>query len=120
MIEKKKAKNREVHLAFIDLRKSYDTVPRQGMFKALSQLEIPKDLTEAVKNLYKNNNVLIKVGNNIVCRFKTSKRLLQGCPTSPTLFKIFLEYALTMWTVSYTRLDVYKRQIEEWVTLLKS
>ena len=85
IIEKKKAKNREVQLAYIDLRKAYDTVSRQEMFKALSQLEIAKALTQAVKNLYKNNNVQIKVGKKIVCRLKTSKGLFQDCPTSPTL-----------------------------------
>ena len=52
IIEKKKAKNREVHLAFIDLRKAYDTVPRQGMFKALSQLEL------SLIHIYRETSIL--------------------------------------------------------------
>lgn len=97
LLEKKKAKNKPVHLAFIDLKKAYDTVPRKELWKAMERLDIPITLTNAMKTLYRNNKIHIKVGNKIVNSLTTSKGLLQGCPTSPTLFKIFLEHALTTW-----------------------
>ena len=97
LIEKKTTKNREVHLTFVDLRKAYDTVPRNKLYTALNKLKIPIRLKNAIKNLYKNNTVYIKTENRIIASLKTTKGLLQGCPTSPTLFKIFLESALSLW-----------------------
>jgi len=97
VIEKKRAKNRAIHCAFIDLKKAYDSVPRAKLWKAMKELNIPQQLIIAVKNMYKNNVVAVKVGNKIGNNFKTTKGLLQGCSTSPTLFKLFIEQVLTPW-----------------------
>lgn len=97
LIEKKKAKNRAVHLAFIDLKKAYDTVPRQQLWKAMTNTNIHPQIINAVKNLYEGNKVAVKIGTNLSDTFETSKGLLQGCSTSPTLFKIFMEYTLIRW-----------------------
>lgn len=48
------------------------------MFKALSQLEIPKALIQTVKNVYKYNIVKIKVGNKTVQRVTTRLRYIQN------------------------------------------
>lgn len=97
LIEKKMAKNRAVHLAFIDLKKAYDSVPRIKLWETMQKVGIPKELIKATKNLYKCNRVNIKMGNKISGTFRTTKGLLQGCSTSPTLFKIFLEETLKPW-----------------------
>lgn len=97
VIDKKRAKNRSVHLAFVDLRKAYDTIPRKRLWQAMMNLKIPKGLIKATKNLYKGNNIAIKVGKTLTTPFETSKGLLQGCGTSPTLFKIYLEDTLRIW-----------------------
>lgn len=96
-LQKKKAKNKEIHLAFIDLKQAYDSVPRSGLWKAMNHLNLPSKLITAVQTIYKGNTVHVKIGNQIITSFETSKGLLQGCPTSPTLFKIFLENTLKNW-----------------------
>ncbi|XP_060524515.1 uncharacterized protein LOC132700934 [Cylas formicarius] len=44
MIEKKMAKNRAVHLAFIDLKKAYDTIPRGILWKAMKTIGLPQKI----------------------------------------------------------------------------
>ncbi|KAF2895169.1 hypothetical protein ILUMI_10997 [Ignelater luminosus] len=68
-MERKKAKDKDIHMAFADLKKAYDSVPRSELWEAMHKLEIQNMGT-------------------------TTKGLLQGCSTSPTLFKIYLESTL--------------------------
>lgn len=84
-------------MAFIDIKKAYDSVPRSELWKAIEEIAVERNLVRAIKDLYKQNMVSIKTGKRISCSFKTTKGLLQGCPISPTLFKIYLEKTLKNW-----------------------
>lgn len=97
LVEKKKAKNREIHLAFIDIKKAYDSVPRSRLWDAMQEMGLEIGLIQAVKTIYQNNMVKIKTGQKLSDEFHTTKGLLQGCSTSPTLFKIYLEHTLKKW-----------------------
>ncbi|XP_044757820.1 uncharacterized protein LOC123315973 [Coccinella septempunctata] len=71
---------RAVHIAFEDLQKAYDSVPRIKIWEALEKLDIPQNQISATKKLYSENVVSVKLmrkrlGNS----FKTTKGLLQGC-----------------------------------------
>lgn len=72
----------------VRLKKPYDSVPRSILWEAMQTLNIRYNITKAVKNLYRNNDVVIKIGNTIGITFQTTKGFLQGCLTSPTLFRI--------------------------------
>lgn len=98
LIEKRYAKNMETHLVFIDLRKAYDTVPRTKMMEVLEQTEINTKYTNTIRSLYVNTKSSVKVGHQISPEFETTKGLLQGCCLSPTLFKIYISYALNYWS----------------------
>lgn len=87
-------KNRPIHLAFIDLKKVYDSISRQKPGQLIEQIVITDNLIQAMKTLYRHNKVIIKIGNKFGEIFKTTKGLPQGCSTSPTLFKTFVEHTL--------------------------
>jgi hypothetical protein len=94
MIEKTKATNRELHLLFIDLTKTYDSTPLNKLWETLDGLEINTRLIEAIKALYEGSSSNIKIGNLITKGFKITKGLRQGSSLPPTLFKIYLERVL--------------------------
>jgi len=73
MNEKKKATNRELHLLFIDLNKTYVSVPLNKLWEALDKSPINKRLIEAIKSLYKGSSSKIKIGNLI----KKASKLLR-------------------------------------------
>lgn len=95
----KKRKNKETHLAFIDLRFSTKN-------KTMEDIKKPSSLITMVKNLYKENRVCAKIGNKFSNAFGTTRGLLHGCSTSPTPFKIFLYKTLGPWKRKCKRMDV--------------
>lgn len=97
IIEKKLARNQEVHLLFVDLKKAYDSIPQIKLWEALEKTNVNVTLIRAVQELYKNNTSKIKQGHAMSKGFNINKGLKQGCCLSPTLFKIYLEQALKLW-----------------------
>lgn len=97
--EKMMAKGKEVHMAFIDLEKAYDSVPINRLWMAMEKFGIPKSLLHFIKRMYVCK-ACVKVGNRLSTEFSTTKGLRQGCGMSPTLFKIFLEDVLGKWNKS--------------------
>jgi len=98
LIEKKLARNLEIHMTFIDLRKAFDSVPLQKLWTAMKEAGTSNVYINAVKALYRDNQAAIKVGNQISETFTQTKGVKQGSCLSPTLFKIYLNNALKQWT----------------------
>ena len=98
LIEKRLAKGMELHATFIDLRKAFDSVPLQKLWTAMKEAGTSNLYINAVKALYRENQTVIKVGNQISEAFSQSKGVKQGSCLSPTLFKIYLYNALKQWT----------------------
>ena len=69
MIETKKATNRELHRLFIDLTKTYDSVPLNKLWETIDKSTIKTILIEAIKSLYKGSSSKIKIGNLITKAF---------------------------------------------------
>ena len=97
VIEKRKERNLPTHLVYVDLEKAYDTVPIIELFKTMTKIGLSKVYIRAVWNLYRNAKSGVKVGNVISELFTVSKGLKQGCCLSPSLFKIYIQEALTEW-----------------------
>lgn len=97
ILEKLSAVNKEVHLLFVDLKKAYDSVPLIKLWEALETTNVNIVIIKAVKELYNNSYIRIKIGNKLSSGFSTNEGLKQGCCLSPTLFKIFLEKTLLRW-----------------------
>ncbi|XP_030765487.1 uncharacterized protein LOC115889574 [Sitophilus oryzae] len=97
IIEKKMARNQEIHLLYVDLKKAYDSVPQSKLWEALEKTNISITLIKAVQELYKNNTSQVKKGQTVLKGFSINKGLKKGCCLLPTLFKIYLEQALKMW-----------------------
>lgn len=104
--EKKVARNREVHLLFVDLTKAYDTVPIQKLWQVLENSPINNTAIQAIRQLYNQALSRIKIGNNVSETFYVTKGLRQGCCLSPTLFKIYLNEALKKWRKSCSGMGI--------------
>lgn len=97
LIEKKIAVGEEVHMAFVDLEKAYDNVPRMKLWEALQNLKINKHLLLIIQESYNDNKGQIKIGNQVSSSFMVTKGLRQGCSMSPLLFNLYVEAALRQW-----------------------
>ena len=97
VVEKRIARNMETHVVFIDLTKAYDSVPLTKLWNIMEQQGISKLYIQAVKKLYQNMSVCVKVGNKLSKEIRVTKGLKQGCCIAPTLFKLYLNGALATW-----------------------
>ena len=97
LIEKRSRKNEELHIAFIDLKKAYDGVPRNKLFTALRMIGVSDYMILLIRELYEENNAYIKQGRSLSESIQVTKGLRQGCCLSPLLFNIYLEMVLRQW-----------------------
>lgn len=78
LIEKKTAKDQEIHITFIDLQKAYDTVPIVKLWEVLEESGMNRTLIQAVKNIYDGSRSKVNIGNSVTESFPVTKDLRQG------------------------------------------
>lgn len=69
----KSSKNKSIHVVYVDLKKAYNSIPRNILWVAMRELGIPRLLITTVQNLYKNDKIGFVIGLQLTDDFKTSK-----------------------------------------------
>ncbi|CAI5476870.1 unnamed protein product [Closterium sp. Yama58-4] len=75
----------------VDIRKAYDMVDREFLFRCLSHLGIPPAFVAWVRRLHSNNYTHVSVNNAAGPRFQVRTGVRQGCPLAPLLFLCVIE-----------------------------
>ena len=89
--EKHLAANKPLYLAFVDLEKAFDRVPRDVIWWAMRKLGIDEWLVCLVQSTYKDVRSRIRVGDGYSEEFGVGVGVHQGSVLSPLLFIIVLE-----------------------------
>ena len=84
----KKQKRRIV--AFLDIAKAYDSVPRSILWSKCKRMKIGNEVIEMLKELFDRNRSRIKVNDKISSRLPHPAGVLQGSILSPLLYSIFI------------------------------
>ena len=84
-----------LYLAFIDLEKAFDRVPREVIWWSMRKLKIDEWLVRIVQSMYKEVRNRVRVGDEYSNSFDVRVGVYQGSVLSPLLFVIVLE-ALSM------------------------
>ena len=90
IIEKYKLQKTTVYGAFIDFRKAFDTVWREGLLLKLARMNVDRSLFYTIKEYYTSRKASIKIDNLRTDSFPTYAGVIQGEPPSPELFKLFI------------------------------
>ena len=83
-----------LHLLFLDLEKAYDFVKRDQVWKALEDKGVDSGLLLAIKSLYKESLLKVKINGKRSNAFRVHRGLRQGCPLSPLLFIVVFDSVL--------------------------
>jgi len=75
------------------LKKAYDSVRREVLYKILIEFGIPKKLVSLIKMSVTQTYSRVRVGKNVSDRFPIRNVLKPGDALSPLLFNFALEYA---------------------------
>ena len=89
--EKYLAANKRLYMAFIDLEKAFDRVPRKVIWWALRKLGVEEWIVRLVQGMYANARSRVRVGEGYSEEFEVKVGVHQGSVLSPLLFIIVLE-----------------------------
>ena len=78
-------------MAFVDLEKAFDRVPRKVIWWALRKLGVEEWIVRLVQGMYANARSWVRVGEGFSKEFEVKVGVHQGSVLSPLLFIIVLE-----------------------------
>ena len=81
--------HKPLYVCFLDLKGAYDQVDRAPSWKALRRLGISGQMINALRSMYANCSVAIKIGGWVSQSLPSLTGLKQGCPQSPTPSSLF-------------------------------
>ncbi len=91
ILEQTKAQKKPLYACFVDLKKAFDTVWREGLlYKLLFQCNISTKFIRIVRNMYENIHGLVKTNGRISEKIPLTVGLRQGCNLSPFLFNLYV------------------------------
>ena len=89
--EKTLAVNKRLYMAFVDLEKAFDRVPRKVIWWALRKLGIEEWIVRLVQGMFTNARSQVRVGEGFSKEFEVKVGVHQGSVLSPLFFIIVLE-----------------------------
>ena len=89
-ILRSRGSQRTTYTAFIDVKKAYDTVWRNGLWKRMWDEGVRGKMWRVVKEMYSVVQSAVLVGEDQTEWFDLSTGVRQGCVMSPILFSLFI------------------------------
>ena len=89
--EKYLLKKRELWMAFVDLEKAFDRVPRDVIWWALRELGVEEHVVSVIQVMYAKASTSVKIGAGESKEFEVKVGVHQGSVLSPLLFIAVLE-----------------------------
>ena len=90
IIEKAREQQEPISIGFVDLRKAFDTVNREMLFRVLERFGCPPTFLHLVRALHTNNTATVRAGGELSEAFAVTMGVKQGCVLAPLLFNVFL------------------------------
>ena len=78
-------------MAFVDLERAFDRVPREILWWSLRQLKVDAGLIAIIKSMYDGVTTAVKVKDKVSEEFQVKVGVHQGSVLSPLLFIIVME-----------------------------
>lgn len=90
LVDRRRGVGKATYVAFIDIRKAYDTVPIEALLRKLELAGVTGKALSFLRSLYLTSTARVRVGNTLSDEFTVRRGVRQGCPGSPALFNIFI------------------------------
>ena len=99
LLEKSLEHKSKAFFTFIDLKKAYDSVPRQAMWKALEKLDVPEETIQLIASFHQDMKATIRLDGTMLEEIEVQNGLRQGCCMAPVLFNLYTCLAVERWLV---------------------
>ena len=97
LMEKAREHNTTLYLLFIDLRKAYDSIPREALWQVLRKYVIPPTLVNIIRSLHDGMKTEITMDGATTPEIEVTNGLRQGCTIAPTLFNLYFNFVIELW-----------------------
>lgn len=87
--------NKRTYVAFLDIRKAYDTVPHEALMRKMFLCGVRGATYSFFRKLYANASIIIRTSDGTTKPVPLRRGVRQGCPASPDEFNIFINDILT-------------------------
>ena len=94
LMEKAREHNTTLYLLFIDLRKAYDSIPREALWQVLRKYGIPPTLVNIIRSLHDGMKTEITMDGATTPEIEVTNGLRQGCTIAPTLFNLYFNFVI--------------------------
>ncbi len=76
----------------MDLKKAFDTVPREVLWQVLASLGVKGRFLRCLQAMYAKDTIRINhLSEGVTSSFRCQQGVKQGCPFSPLLFGLYLD-----------------------------
>ena len=82
---------------FVDLKKAYDSVPRDCLWQVLLRAGIPENLVFIIRSFHSSMSAMVQCGDVVTDPISVRSGLQQGCTMAPVLFNIFMWLVVARW-----------------------
>ena len=97
LMEKAREHGDSLYVMFVDLKKAYDSVPREALWQVLQKCGVPPQMLEIIKSFHEGMCAEVRVGHDTTDCFEVKNGLRQGCTMAPTLFNIYFNAMVSCW-----------------------
>ncbi len=90
---------------FIDLKKAYDSVPRNGLWEVLLRLGVPAKLVDIIRAFHTNMSTCLRMDGVLSDPIGVENGLRQGCCMAPVLFNLYMCAVVEVWCSRMAEFD---------------
>jgi hypothetical protein len=96
LLVRRRRAGKHTFLLFVDFRKAFDTVWRDGLWKRLWDVGVRGKAWRVIKGVYRDIRLSVLVDGEHTRLVPAAQGVRQGCPISPVLFDVFIDELVTM------------------------
>ena len=92
--KKQEISRKNIYFCFIGYAKVFDCMDHNKLWKILKEMGIPDHLTCLLRNLYADQQAIVRNRHGIIDWLQIGKGVRQGCTLSPCLVNLYAEYIM--------------------------
>lgn len=97
LVEKTIEHDDTLFVLFVDLKKAYDSIPRQALWSVLKKVGVPPKMLSIIRTFHEGMRAEVSVKDMTTDTIEVMNGLRQGCTLAPTLFNVYYSAVVAKW-----------------------